>query len=83
MNYVKFDQIENFIFGKDYKPELRIALVELASRLKQKLALTEAQSQLFATYLVGHTRGEIVLESTKVLQCKVVTLLIQNLNMYC
>lgn len=44
------------------------------------------KAELFATYLVSQGQQSTtapVSPTTKVLQCRVVTLLIQNLNMYC
>ena len=52
MKYVRFDQIENLIFGNDYRPEVRIQLDDLATKLKAWLALDTKAAQLFAKYLV-------------------------------
>lgn len=39
VKYVRFDQIENLIFGDDYRPEVRIQLEDLAYKLKAWLDL--------------------------------------------
>lgn len=87
VNYVRFDQLENFIFGEGNTTfNSSITLASLAECLQRLLSLPEAQAETLARYLVRE--GKSIEESritpkTKVLQCKVITCLQQNINQHC
>ena len=86
INYICFDRIENFIFGDQYRPEVRIEMGKLSNIISYLLGMDQKQADTFATYLVnlGQQKTDVPIHTTtKVLQCRVVTLLIQNLNSYC
>jgi hypothetical protein len=84
INYVRFDHLENFIFGEGQTTfNSSIALEKLAERLQGILGLTPQRAETLARYLVREGKQieqSQITAKTKVLQCKVITCLQQNIN---
>ena len=84
-NYLRFDQIENLIYGDEYVFEARITTPELQQKLTQTLKLDQEHANLLAQFLVetgGSTRpGQSAVQ--KIQNCKVIIMLQQNLSMHC
>jgi hypothetical protein len=48
----KHDYIENFLFGKDYRPESKLSIEKIKEASMDKLKMTETNALDFARYLV-------------------------------
>ena len=71
VNYIRFDHIENFIFGEGYRPEVRITMTALGKKIQELLQISGIQANLFAKYLVREGQQQVaqshISPNTKVL----------------
>lgn len=86
LNFVRLDHVENFLFGKDYRPEKKITIAFTKEAIMAKLDMGESHALDFARYLIeqgGSTittsgdvgcgeNGVVVDQQRSTLACRVV-----------
>lgn len=62
INLIKHDCIENFLFGKDYRPEGKLSIKTTKQAILEKLEMREGAALDFARYLIEQSSSISVTE---------------------